>query len=308
MTFAPIRKVMLVFSLASVSVRLLSAAEPAPARPEFFVFQDGLLHVPPAEVAAISKETGYDGLSAEGYEVKPLLKELRARGLRLYNTYLQLLLDASTNALTRQMCQLIDDLQGAGSAIWISIPTVTKDGKRFVSSPEGDATALARLRELADYAEPRGVKIAVYPHAGFWLSHVEDGVRLANRLNRPGVGATFNLCHWLKVEGDRDPAPVVRASLPHLFFVSINGADKGGQDWDQLIQVLDQGSYDVAGFLHRLREMGYVGPVGLQCYHIPGDKKDNLKRSMAAWQRFTAPSCPAAPKSESTLPTHITNN
>jgi hypothetical protein len=147
------------------------------------------------------------------------------------------------------------------------------------------------LREIADYAEPRGVKIALYPHTWFWLERVDDGVRLANKLNRPGVGATFNLCHWLKVEGERDPLPMLRAALPRLFFVSINGADAGDprkQDWNQLIQTLDQGSYDVAGFVRQLREIGYTGPVGLQCYNLKGDSKDNLTRSMAAWRKFEA--------------------
>ena len=44
---------------------------------------------------------------------------------------------------------------------------------------------------------------------------------------RSGVGATFNLCHWLKVEGDIDPTSMLKAAMPRLMFVSINGADGG---------------------------------------------------------------------------------
>ena len=288
-------KTILLLSFVSLLAGLLPAAElttNSVVRPEFFVFENGI-KLPPAELAATLKEIGYDGLSASGYEVKPLLKEFSARGLKLYNTYLTPTFDAATNALTGQVRQLIDDLQGSGAAIWIAIRAVTKDGKKVApSSPEGDETALARLREIADYAEPRGVKIALYPHTWFWTERVEDVMRLANKLNRPGVGATFNLCHWLKVEGDRDPVRVLKAALPRLFFVSINGADNGDtkkQDWNQLIQTLDRGSYDVAGFLSRLREVGYGGPVGLQCYNVKGDQKENLKRSLAAWKNFTAP-------------------
>lgn len=267
------------------------AAAAEPARLPFFAFENGL-KAPPAELAATLKELGYDGLSASGYEVAPLLKELHARGLKLYNTYLTPEFDAATNALTEPLRRLIDDLQGSSAALWIAPMKVTKDGKAFAkSSPDGDEVALARLREIADYAEPRGVKIALYPHTWFWLERVEDGVRLADKLNRAGVGATFNLCHWLKVEGDRDPLPMLRAALPRLFFVSINGADTGDtqkQDWDQLIQTLDRGSYDVAGFLRQLQGIGYAGPVGLQCYNLKGDPKDNLARSMAAWREFGA--------------------
>lgn len=236
------------------------------------------------------KESGYDGLSASGYDVAPLLKELHARGLKLYNTYLTPHFDAATNALTEPLRKLIDDLHGSGAALWIAPMKVTRDGKAFAkSSSDGDETALARLREIADYAEPRGVKIALYPHAGFWMERVEDGLRLANQLNRPGVGATFNLCHWLKVEGARDPAPVLKAALPRLFFVSINGADAGdtqNQDWNQLIQTLDRGSYDVAGFVRTLRSLHYTGPVGLQCYNLKGDPQENLKCSITAWRKI----------------------
>lgn len=281
-----------------VSVALLAllasctadAVAEGPAAPPFFAFQNGV-NLPPAETAAMLQELGYDGLSASGYDVAPLIKELHARRLKLYNTYLVPQFDADTNALTEPVRKLIDDLQGSGAAIWIAPNKVTKNGKAFPkSSPEGDEVALARLKEIADYAEPRGVKIALYPHTWFWLERVEDGVRLANKLNRPGVGATFNLCHWLKVEGDRDPVPVLKAALPRLFFVSINGADSGDtkkQDWNQLIQTLDRGSYDVAGFLRTLRGLGYTGPVGLQCYNVKGDQKDNLQRSMAAWRKMS---------------------
>ncbi len=255
----------------------------------FFAFQNGLKGSP-AQMTATLQELGYDGLSSEGFEMLPLIKELQARNLKLYNTYLTLEFDAATNGLTEPLRKLIDDLHGSGAALWIAVTKVKRDGKAFPnSSPEGDSIAMARLGEIADYAEPRGVKIALYPHTWFWVERVEDAVRLADKMNRPGVGATFNLCHWLKVEGDVDPLPVLKAALPRLFFVSVNGADGGdtrAQDWDRLIQTLDRGSYDVKRFLRQLRTLGYTGPVGLQCYNVKGDPKDNLARSIVAWRKM----------------------
>ena len=103
---------------------------------------------------------------------------------------------------------------------------------------------------------------------------------------------TFNLCHWLKVEGaDRDPVPVLRAALPRLMFVSISGADTGdtrAMSWDRLIQPLDAGSYDLGAFLRTLRTVGYTGPVGFQGYNIKGEPRDILARSIAAWRTFNA--------------------
>jgi sugar phosphate isomerase/epimerase len=69
--------------------------------------------------------------------------------------------------------------------------------------------------------------------------------------------------------------------------VSINGADEEG-DWDRLIQPLDRGSYDVRGFVEAVRKLGFTGPFGLQCYNVPGDREENLRRSMQAWKSFSA--------------------
>ena len=57
-------------------------------------------------------------------------------------------------------------------------------------------------------------------------------------------------------------------------------------DWDRLIQTLDRGSYDVGRVVKALRRAGYNGPIGLQCYGIPGDNRENLKRSMKAWREI----------------------
>ena len=150
-----------------------------PTRQPFFAFQNGFKGSSPAQMATTLQELGYDGLSGEGYAVLPFIKELQARNLKLYNTYLTLEFDAATNALTEPLRKLVAELQGSGAALWIAITKVTRDGKAFPnSSPEGDAIAMARLGEIANYAEPRGVKIAIYPHTGFRVERVGDAVQI----------------------------------------------------------------------------------------------------------------------------------
>ena len=73
-------------------------------------------------------------------------------------------------------------------------------------------------------AEEAQVRIALYPHAGFWVERVEDAVRLAARVDRKNLGVTFNLCHWLKVDGRNLDTSLAQAR-PYLFLVTINGAD-----------------------------------------------------------------------------------
>lgn len=35
-----------------------------------------------------------------------------------------------------------------------------------------------------------------------------------------------------------------------------------------------------------LKQLGYVGPVGLQCYQVPGAPEDHLKRAFAKWREI----------------------
>ena len=51
---------------------------------------------------------------------------------------------------------------------------------------------------------------------------------------------------------------------------------------------LGQGSFDVYTFMKTLHDLGFKGPVGLQCYAVKGDKYENLKQSMAAWKDISA--------------------
>ncbi|NQU25152.1 MAG: sugar phosphate isomerase/epimerase [Candidatus Nealsonbacteria bacterium] len=270
----------------------LTAAEPAAeAASPFFAMNTGARGGPEV-VAPLLEGLGYAGLGGGPAGAAEMATALEKRGMKLFNVYVTTNFDAATPALDDRMRKVVDDLKGHDSAIWLAVGKVSADGKTFAhSSADGDKVALAKLGELADYAEPRGVKIALYPHTGMWLARVEDGVRVADKLNRPGVGATFNLCHWLKVEGDVDPAPTLKAAMPRLMFVSINGADGGDTKtlgWKQLIQTLDRGSYDVGKLLATLRKLGYTGPIGLQAYGIGGDQRENLTRSMAAWKRISA--------------------
>ena len=55
--------------------------------------------------------------------------------------------------------------------------------------------------------------------------------------------------------------------------------------WGQLIQTLDRGDYDQKALFRMLRELGFQGNVGFQCYAIRGDSPENLKRSIDVWNK-----------------------
>ena len=269
---------------------LLALASSAFAANPFFAM-DNIARGGPDVAPAMLKELGYDGFGGRVPD-ETMLPAIKARGLKFFNGYHVLDLNPTQPAPEAALRRWLVAVRGQDTALWLAINKVARaDGTLYpVSSPEADAYVLSQLRAIAEVAHVNGVRVALYPHTAFWLARVEDALRVADQLDRPDVGVTFNLCHWLKVEGaERDPVPALRAALPRLMFVSISGADTGdtkAMGWDRLIQPLDAGTYDLAGFMRTLNKVGYAGPVGFQGFNIKLEPRVVLARSMTAWRSF----------------------
>ncbi len=262
------------------------------APPNAFFAMDNIARGGPDVAPALLKELGYAGYGGRAFdEIMP--PAIAAAGLKFFNGYGVFSFAPAAPAPDEKLRRWLDAMAGKGTVLWLAIQHVAKpDGARFpLSDAAADEFVAGQVRAIADYARRGGTTVALYPHTGFWLARVEDALRLADRLDRPDVGVTFNLCHWLKVEGaERDPEPVLRRALPRLKFVTINGADTGDTKtygWDRLIQPLDRGSYDVPGFVRLLGKVGYAGPVGFQGYGIKEEPRAVLARTMAAWRAIT---------------------
>ncbi|HEX5791597.1 MAG TPA: sugar phosphate isomerase/epimerase family protein [Luteolibacter sp.] len=256
------------------------------AAPHFFAMDTGTIdatHKTPAEQVALTKELGFDGIGPRYFgaeQLRAMMTAADAHKLKVDALYVALHLDAA-EPLSAEIRDSIEALRGRDSILWLWLEAKSLKP----SDPAGDARAVAALREIAALAEPAGVKIALYPHQGVWVERIEDAVRVARAVDRKNVGVTFNLCHWLKVDGQNLEARLKEAQ-PHLFVVTINGADAGGQNWNTLIQPLGRGTYDVASLLTLLKTIGWNGPIGLQHFGIKGDAKANLSESMTAWKKM----------------------
>ncbi|WP_345326860.1 sugar phosphate isomerase/epimerase family protein [Novipirellula rosea] len=275
------------FAMHITIVSALNVAVVCPAENPFFAMDTGVSGTP-AEVAGVLEELGYAGLGGSPTGADEMAAALQQHDLTLFNVYWVLKFDDQTPALSDSLRDCIDSLRGYESALWIAVSEVRKEGQPVaLSSTDGDDVAVSRLREIADYAAARDVSVSLYPHTNYWMQRFEDSIRLAEKLDRSDVGITFNLCHWLKVEGDRDPSELLTRSMPRLSFVTLNGADRGdtrSMGWARLIQPLGSGSYDGGRLVETLHAMNYKGPVGLQAYGIKGDQRENLRRSMDAWK------------------------
>lgn len=279
------------FSAAMVLQALASAASAdSPAAPgltnPFFVLSNGVQsaeYPTPEAQAALLKELGYDGIGPSGVEGIPeMLRAMDAHGLKMYALYVGANLDSDQPKYDPRLKDAIAALEGRETFVWLYL----RSRQHAPSSTGGDQRAVEIVSEVAEMAERAKVRVALYPHVGFYVARVEDAVRIADKVNRPSVGVTFNLCHWLKQDGPTDMESRLKLAMPRLMLVTINGADPEG-NWDRIIQTLDRGSFDVYHFLKTLTGLGYRGPIGLQCYAVPGDKRQNLVRSMGAWREYS---------------------
>jgi len=233
--------------------------------------------------ARMLKELGYDGVGHLWLDNIPeRLKTLDAAGLKLFQITLLVDITPGKQAYDPRLKEVMPLLKGRGVQFVLLMNGLKP------SDPAGDPRAVEIVREIAAQADRSGAQVLLYPHSFMWLERIEDAIRVADKVDRPNVGVMFNLCHWLRVSKDRNYKPLLTKAMPRLWAVSINGADEFDDKpgWARYIQPLGRGDFDMATFLRTLRELGYTGPIGLQCYGIPGDARDHLAASMKAWRGY----------------------
>ncbi len=236
-----------------------------------------------AEQAQMLKDLGYDGVGHIWLDnVAERIKTLDEAGLKLYQITMTVDLTSGKPAFDPRFKDVLSLVKGRHVQFCLLI-----NGAK-PSDTSADDQGVRVLREMSDLAKDSGSQLLLYPHVGCWVERIEDSVRVAEKVDRPNVGAMFNLCHWLRVDKSRDYKPLLKMAMPRLWAISLNGADVRDDNpgWDHYIQPLDKGTFDIAGFLKTLKELGYKGPIGLQCYGIGGDAREHLARSMAAWKQL----------------------
>ena len=234
--------------------------------------------------AVMLRELGYDGVGHIYLDkVAERLKTLDDAGLKLFQITMTVEVGPDKKPYDVRFKDVLALIKGRHVQFCLLLNGMKP------SDPSVDPHAEEILREMSGLAKDSGAQLLLYPHQGSWIERIEDSMRVAEKVDRPNVGVMFNLCHWLRVDKSRDYRPLLKQALPRLWAVSINGADNFDEqpDWSRYIQPLDQGSFEVGGLLKTLKELGYKGPIGLQCYGIGGDVREHLATSMAAWHKLS---------------------
>jgi len=290
------RAIVVAALVASAAGQIARAGEPPAAQqsaaawaPEFYGFcmeiHDARRRTMP-EQAEMLRRLGFDGVGYPLWLDENLEKNLaildKAR-LKVYLLYVTVNLAPGKRPYDPRLPQAMAKLKGRPVTISVLLRGFPP------GDPRGDEPAVKILRKLGDLAAKHGLRISIYHHTGDWTASLIHALQVVRKTNHPQVGANFNLCHWLKIDGDKDYRPVLRENADKIFAVTINGAKLGSKTWTNgLIQPLDGGDFDNRCLLATLRKNGYRGPVGLMCFSIPGDAQVHLQRSIKLWNTWEA--------------------
>lgn len=124
---------------------------------------------------------------------------MRKYGLRIYTDYMNVDIDKDEPYLSSWK-EVIPQLKGSDLILWIHFHS-----KKYKPSDQAaDDKIVDIVQELADYAKPYGIRIAIYHHIDFLVETAEDSYRIATKVNRDNVGSVLNLCHYLKTASEDD--------------------------------------------------------------------------------------------------------
>src|SRR6185369_5554105 len=176
-----------------------------------------------AEQASMLKELGYEGVGHIWLDnVAERLKTLDDAKLKLFQITMTVDLTPGKPAYDARFKEVLRLIKGRNVQFCLLVSGANP------SDASADDRGVEVIREMADVAMSSGAELLLYPHVGNWIERIEDSVRVAEKVDRSNVGWMFNLCHWLRVDKQRDYKPLLQAAIPKLWAVSINGADT----WD----------------------------------------------------------------------------
>lgn len=272
----------LILMICMLVPTLVGRAQETAFAPVLYPFQNGLKFESLDEGVKVIKELGYQGIgSVYPRDLAKVAAVCHKEGLKIFSIYAGGTVNADGFSYGKDVSDAIKMLKGTDALVELTAHRGTNPN---------DEQAVAFVRAIAGKAKESGLKVVLYPHVNFHIERVDHALRIARATGCDNVGVAFNLCHFLKVQPNDEVGATLEEAKPMLWSISVCGADADGTDWSTLIRPLDEGTFDQVNLLRDLRRIGFKGPVGLQCFNIKIDPKQNLARSMNAWMKHLAAS------------------
>lgn len=250
------------------------------AEMKIFVNDNGLKDVAGFEAQAELLSTlGYAGICTRPHgRTAEMLAAFDKHGLEVPATYVSL--KPSESEIPDHVLKQFQALKGRSTIVWLMLlePNASED------------QTVSIIQKVCDASAEYDLPVVLYPHVGCRTSTIEECIRLATLAERPGLGVSFNLCHFLRQHDNSMIEATIRKYADHIKLVQINGADDvpmTESNWDYLIKPLGKGTLDVGRIFHTLKDVGYDGYVNLQCYRVPPPAEKHLATSLQAWKKYT---------------------
>ena len=264
--------------------RLVHAADTGEDR-EFGVMDnsDDMRRIPVEQVASLMKEIGYKSVvvSTELPQFAARVKAYRDASLRIGGLAIAWTTDGKTDSFDIPLDLVLRELRDTGAVIMFG--AMVKDGATVT-----DERIVEQLRARAKQAEKAGVTLSIYPHKGIRISRFDHAARIVDAVAHPGLGVSFVLCHYMKQSDEKDLPASLRAAKDHIVSVVINGSPTGNtqaMSFARLVQHIDQGEFDLAGFLDLLcGELKFKGPIFFQCINLQAPTRCTLEANYTKWQ------------------------
>jgi len=147
---------------------------------------------------------------------------------------------------------------------------------RSAQGIDDDELAAEQLRALAERAHERGLRLAYEAVPWGRLRTHEDAWRVVKLADHPALGLCLDSFHVLSL--GNDPAVIARLPQDKVFHIQLADAPRLNMDvreWSLHSRMFPgQGSLNVAGFLRRVLEMGYTGPIALEVFNDVYQQED----------------------------------
>lgn len=186
----------------------------------------------------------------------------------------------------RRAERALDVVTDLGAAVLLLCSSTSADGI------DDDDTAAAQLHRLAELAADRGVRLAYEAVPWGRVASHEHAWRLVQAVDHPALGLCLDSFHVLSAANDASTIEEIPAS--RIFHVQLADAPRlhlVDRAWSLHHRTYPgQGVLDVAGFVRRLADGGYAGPMALEVFndvHQQEDPRYAATGAMRAMRSFT---------------------
>ena len=120
------------------------------------------------------------------------------------------------------------------------------------------------IRDMADYAAPKGIGFALEIQAGM-VQNAEAAVRTVRAIDRPNVGINLDTANLLYYNAECDPRAELEAMAPHVSHVHLKDIRRGASQAAHRFVPFGRGEVDFQAVFGILHDADFCGPF---CFEV----------------------------------------